>query len=180
MSTRFYFTFGSADHFPYQNTYLVIVASDYRDAVEAFKKKHPNVNPNCINCSDYYSEKEWEEVGKLYADRNPAEIIWTDNCYGKKPDGFNDLFVFAPEKKQIIHISEGSGDNLLAEDIEDGYVDYVYYEQYDLDDGISEADGGEMMTKELVKDKYQCLADCIPDVLEMAYGSPLMDCMILA
>ena len=29
-------------------------------------------------------------------------------------------------------------------------------------------------------DKYSCMADCIEDVLSMAYGNYLVDCMILA
>lgn len=101
-------------------------------------------------------------------------------CFGKKPEGYDDLFVFVPEMKQIIRIAEGSGDNLLPEDIEDGYVDYIYYEQYELSNNMPEADGGQILMEEMFRDKYECTADCIQDVLSMAYGSYLMDCMILA
>ena len=38
---------------------------------------------------------------------------------------YEDLYIFVPAMKQIIRIAEGTGDNLLPEDIEEGYVDYI-------------------------------------------------------
>lgn len=35
---KFYFTFGSWEKFPYKNTYLIVVASGYKDAVDGFRK----------------------------------------------------------------------------------------------------------------------------------------------
>lgn len=176
---KYYFTFGSWEKFPYQDTYLIVAAAGYEDAVRAFRNKHPDVTQNCMNCSDCYSEKEWKRIGQHYADMAPAEIIWTENCFGRKPEGFDDLFVFIPETKQIIRIAEGSGDNLLREDVKEGYVDYIYYEQYELGADMPEIDGGQILLKELLRDKYQCMADCIPDVLDMAYGNKFVDCLIL-
>ena len=40
--------------------------------------------------------------------------------------------IFVPGYHQIIRISEGTGDNLTEDDIADGFVDYIYYEKYDL------------------------------------------------
>lgn len=51
---------------------------------------------------------------------------------------------------QIIYITEGTGDNLLQEDIDEGYVDYIYYEVFDLACGIEEVDGGMVLTTEMV------------------------------
>lgn len=31
----------------------------------------------------------------------------------------------------VFHVQEGTGDNLLAEDINEGFVDYIYYDTYD-------------------------------------------------
>ena len=177
---KYYFTFGSWEKFPYQNTYLVVVASNYGDAVRGFREKYPDVNPGCMNCSDCYSEKQWYEVGYHYADRSPAEVIWTETCFGKKSEGYGDLFIFVPEMKQIIRIAEGTGDNLLPEDQDQGCVDYIYYEQYELSQDMPEVDGGQIMLKEMLRDKYECMADCIPDVLDMAYDNYMVDCMILA
>ena len=36
-----------------------------------------------------------------------------------------------------------------------------------------EIDGGQILLKEMLRDKYRCMADCIPDVLDMAYGYPV-------
>lgn len=176
---KYYFTFGSWEKFPYQNTYLIVVASGYEDAIKGFREKHPDITPNCMNCSDCYTEILWERVGHHYAGMDPAEIIWTESCFGKKPEGYDDLFIFVPGMKQIIRLAEGCGDNLLPSDIEDGYVDYIYYEQYELDNGMPEIDGGKVLLEEMLRDKYQCLADCIPDVLDMAYSNKLEKCMIL-
>lgn len=51
MSMKFYFTFGSWEKFPYKNTYLIVVASSYKDAVDGFRKKHPDIIPGYMNCS---------------------------------------------------------------------------------------------------------------------------------
>ena len=54
---RYYFTFGSYGKFPYKNTYMIVVASSYGDAVNGFRERYPDVNPGCLNCSGCYSEK---------------------------------------------------------------------------------------------------------------------------
>lgn len=42
-----------------------------------------------------------------------------------------------------ITIQEGSGDNLTQDDVDDGYIDYINYTKYSINDGvISEVDGG--------------------------------------
>ena len=53
---------------------------------------------------------------------------------------------------KIVHITEGTGDNLLQEDIEEGYVDYIYYEVFDLAYDFPESDGGMVLTTEYVAD----------------------------
>lgn len=176
---RYYFTFGSLDRFPYKDTYLVVVASDRDDAVSGFREKYPDIDPGCMNCSGCYDEKQWEEAREHHSDQEPVNVIWTECCFGKKPAGYDDLLVYVPEMKQIIRIAEGSGDNLLWEDMEEGYVDYIYYEQYNIEAGMPEADGGKILLKESLREKYLCLADCIPDVLDMAYGDHAVDCRIM-
>ena len=90
---------------------------------------------------------------------------------GKRPEGYDDIFVFVPEMRQIIRIAEGNGSNLLQEDIENGYVDYIYYDQHELGEDMQEVDGGQILLEEMLRDKYRCMEECIPDVLDMAYGS---------
>lgn len=83
---------------------------------------------------------------------------------------FEDVFLYVPETGQIVQISEGAGTNLTDEDIREGYVDYINYSQYDLSDGIQEADGGMVLSKEYIRRRYKKLADCAGDVIELAYG----------
>lgn len=114
-------------------------------------------------------------MGEKDTDRKqlPEEIS------GKKSEGYDDIFVYVPEMRQIIRIAEGDGSNLLPEDIEEGYADYIYYEQYEITTDIPEVDGGQILLEEMLRDKYRCMEECIPDVLDMAYGSCMVNYMVL-
>ena len=92
---------------------------------------------------------------------------------------FDTIYIYVPEVRQIIKISEGSGDNLNDEDIEAGYMDYVYYEQYVMDPLMRETDGGMIMLTEMFHDHYNCTADAIPDVLDMAYNDNKLGFIVL-
>lgn len=72
---------------------------------------------------------------------------------------------------KIVHITEGTGDNLLQEDIEEGYVDYIYYEVFDLDYDFPEVDGGMVLTTEYVVDMDEL--EIVRRTLDMmGYASP--------
>ena len=89
---------------------------------------------------------------------------------------YEDLYIFVPAMKQIIRIAEGTGDNLFPEDIEEGYADYIYYEQYELSQGFPEIDGGQVL---MFRNKFGCTEDAIEDVLSMAYENSKIDYVIL-
>lgn len=73
---NFYFTFGSSKQFPYQNGYIVVVAQNYRDAVATFREKHPDIHEKTLNCSDVYTEEEWDSrVGKYYTNEALKNIL---------------------------------------------------------------------------------------------------------
>lgn len=111
--------------------------------------------------ADEFVQKFMKAKDKWHDD----EIMCQENTMGHT-DEYTDIYVYIPEEKKIIYISEGTGDNLLPEDIAEGYVDYINYTIYDLDNGIEESDSGMIMLKELFQGKYSCTKDCIPDVLE--------------
>lgn len=92
---------------------------------------------------------------------------------------FENIFIFVPGANQIINISEGSGDNLLQEDMDEGYVDYIYYEQYGLEVDLREVDGGMVLLTEPFQEKFTCTEDAIPYVLDMAYGSDSINYIML-
>lgn len=83
---------------------------------------------------------------------------------------FNDIYIFVPSAREIIRIAEGNGMNLLDEDIANGYVDYIYYEQHALEIEFPEVDGGQIMLSEPFHDRFKTMEECIPSVLIMAYG----------
>lgn len=92
---------------------------------------------------------------------------------------FDDVYIYVPSEQQIIRIAEGSGDNLTDEDMDAGYVDYIYYEQYSREAGFPEVDGGMIMLTELFQEKYDSTAECVSAVLDMAFGDVTMDYVIL-
>lgn len=179
MLKPYYFTFGSSEQFPYQNGYLIIYAHDHHNAFQIFRTQYPDREPGCLNCSDYYDGKAWEMTKAYYKDREPFEVLYACNSLVKSVKGYDDLWVFVPECSEILHIYEGTGDNLLAEDIENGFVDYICYDQYAVESEMPESDGGQLMSKEMIKTKYTCLADAIPDVLDLAYDHAGMETVIL-
>lgn len=94
-------------------------------------------------------------------------------------DNFNDVFIYVQSKKQIIRISEGSGDNLTDDDIVQGYVDYIYYEVYNVEQDLPEVDGGMIMLTEPFQEKFKSTKDTIPAVLDMAYGNETAGYIVL-
>lgn len=72
---KWYFTFGSDDGFPYQNTYLLVMAETENEAIEIFRSHFPDRHEDCVNCAFWYSEEQWHgsDNEKYYG--NPAEII---------------------------------------------------------------------------------------------------------
>ena len=92
---------------------------------------------------------------------------------------FDTIYVYVPSMKHLIRVSEGTGDNLLDEDIDDGYVDYIYYEQYELGPDIKEHDGGQVMLTELFQEQFNSTEDAVTSVLDMAYGDPTIPYIVL-
>ena len=85
-------------------------------------------------------------------------------------EAYNDIFIYVPTMRQIIRIDEGSGDNLTDDDIAQGYVDYIYYEIYNVQQDLPEVDGGTIMLTEWFQEKFESTKEAIPAVLDMAYG----------
>lgn len=86
---------------------------------------------------------------------------------------FPDIHIFIPSVRQIIRISEGDGMNLLDEDIQAGFVDYIYYDQYDLDDQFTQVDGGQVMLEKPFRELFKSAEESIPRVMDLAYEAQL-------
>lgn len=94
-------------------------------------------------------------------------------------EAYNDIFIYVKTKKQIIRIDEGSGDNLTDDDIAQGYVDYIYYEVYNVQQDLPEVDGGMIMLTEWFQEKFESTKEAIPSVLDMAYGDESIEYIML-
>lgn len=94
-------------------------------------------------------------------------------------EAYNDIFIYVQTKKQIIRIDEGSGDNLTDDDIAQGYVDYIYYEVYNVQQDLPEVDGGMIMLTEWFQEKFESTKEAIPAVLDMAYGDESIEYIML-
>ena len=81
-------------------------------------------------------------------------------------DPYDGIWILVPEQNLLIYAEEGTGDNLLPEDRQRGYEDYVEYRTYSMDDTIEESDGGELLLKELFQETYPDTAACVPDLLD--------------
>lgn len=92
---------------------------------------------------------------------------------------FDPVYIFVPLKKQIIRIAEGTGDNLSDEDMDAGYVDYIYYDTHNLEVAIPEMDGGMIMLTEPFQEKFTSTKEAIPSVLNMAYGDDTLSYIVL-
>ena len=63
------------------------------------------------------------------------------------------MLIITKDTERLITIVEGTGDNLLAEDEADGFVDYVMTSIYKVDgEDIVLEDSGQMLSKTMIED----------------------------
>jgi len=72
---KFYFSFGSDPGFPFQNTFIIVVAETEKAAVEKFRKKYPDRHEGIVNCAFWYSEESWHRSKNETDYGEPAEVI---------------------------------------------------------------------------------------------------------
>jgi hypothetical protein len=75
------------------------------------------------------------------------------------------------EKTGFIRIYEGTGDNLLPEDEDEGYVDYINIDGLAYDEGefvecYEPVEGGMAMLTELYQEKFESVDDVIQYLIE--------------
>lgn len=65
--------------------------------------------------------------------------------------------IYLESENKIIEYEEGTGDNLLPEDREMGFVDYINYTIYDIEDleDVHEDDGGMILLDFYFDDKFR-------------------------
>ena len=78
-----------------------------------------------------------------------------------------DLIVYVPFAERLFRILKGDGLNLTSEDIEDGYVDYLYYDVYDIQELSDIEDGGLVLLEKEIHEEFNDLSELIIRVLNM-------------
>lgn len=64
-----------------------------------------------------------------------------------------DVVIIDTKQRCMVVAAEGTGDNLLPEDEEQGYKDYAMLSLYSIDgDELALVDSGQMMTEKLIAD----------------------------
>lgn len=71
----FFFTFGTAEQFPYQGGYLIVRARNQTEAVQIFRRSYPDINENTVNCAFIYNEWGWIDKNNCCTDSICHEII---------------------------------------------------------------------------------------------------------
>ena len=63
------------------------------------------------------------------------------------------MLIITKDTEKLITIVEGTGDNLLAEDEADGFIDYVMTSIYEVDgEDINLIDSGQMLSTTFIED----------------------------
>lgn len=86
----------------------------------------------------------------------------------------NESMVFIPKINTFVYVTEGSGDNLSSEDIDNGFVDYLYIETYIYEDReLKEYDGGQLLLSKYFVDKYETEDGYIKDAIRFMFDADL-------
>lgn len=70
------------------------------------------------------------------------------------------------------NLSEGSGENMLDSDYDNGYVDYIYFTEYDTFKDLEECnsrDGGMILLKHYYQDMFNSPDDVVKYVIDTGF-----------
>ena len=143
-------------------TYFQSQMDDFQTDLKKYGKKDRIVTKKCdamIACKEM-AEAILREPVNLGIDG----IVTIGDVAGKE-NKYDDIFVKINEL--LIHIAPGDGTN--DDSLEEGCVDYIYYEVFDLDG--NEVDGGQLDIEKEFEDEYESTSDCIKDILPMVFDT---------
>lgn len=63
---NYYFTFGTAVHFPFYKGYLIVKANTLKEAIEKFRAKYPDIHQGTVNCAFWYDQEQWNISSSKY------------------------------------------------------------------------------------------------------------------
>lgn len=59
---RFYFTYGTAEQYPFRGGWTTVCAPDEKTAIAFFRALHPDVHENTLNCAGVYSDEAFKKT----------------------------------------------------------------------------------------------------------------------
>lgn len=62
---KYYFTYGTAEYFPFQGGWTIVLAENRQQACDIFRIAHPDRITGRLNCANYYSADYFEKTGML-------------------------------------------------------------------------------------------------------------------
>ncbi len=76
--SRFFFTFGTSDKFPFCGGWVEVFAPDRAKAVATYRSRHPDFNEGIVNCSDIYTEEQFMKTEMVQGNLGAAchEILF--------------------------------------------------------------------------------------------------------
>lgn len=94
----------------------------------------------------------------------------------------SEVLIYLPGSEEYIRISEGDGFNLLEENEEKGYIDYIYYgicDSIEAARNYDDSDGGMILLTEYYQDKFTSIEQVIHEVLDFVYISGNIEYIIM-
>lgn len=94
--SKFYFTYGTAESFPYKGGWTEVIADDIRQAQALFRAVHPDRTPGIMNCAFFYTEEMFSKTDMFKNNDNRGyscrEIIGRGSAVGGLLDTFDTVF----------------------------------------------------------------------------------------
>ena len=161
-------TVTAGENIDVKQTFLTYLQSQMDDFQADLKKYGKNDRIVTKKCDAMIACKEMAEAIL----REPVNlgingIVTIGDMEPIKENKYDDIFVLLRDKENLVHIAPGDGTN--DDSLEDGCVDYIYFNIYDLNG--NEVDGGQLDIRERFEDIYFDTSDCIKDVLAFIYDT---------
>jgi hypothetical protein len=59
---KYYFTFGTADYFPFKGGWVEVMANSEQEAIKIYNDSYPPSHEGTINCAFVYEQNEFEKT----------------------------------------------------------------------------------------------------------------------
>lgn len=60
---KFFYTYGTSEHYPFCGGWVEVEAADWNQAHEIYRSYYPDVLPNALNCAFCYTEAQFNATG---------------------------------------------------------------------------------------------------------------------